>query len=102
MYFTLYFINPQINSDQKEYKKYYLEDMSYVIFGRTMGSESFLYFTDYTISTDYSIWPYQHIVEDKGCIVENLAVNHPFQTNINSTYVTLSLAKSPNSLVYNR
>lgn len=67
-----------------------------------MGSETFLYFTDYTVETDYSIWPYTNVVKDQGCIVEELAINHPFETNINGTYVTFNLAKSTNSLVYTR
>lgn len=76
--------------------------MSYVIFGSGLGSETFLYFTDYTVSTDYSIWPYSSIAEDKGCMVEDLAVNHNFQTNINGTFVTFYLAKSSNSIIYTR
>lgn len=84
------------------YKSFYLEDESYAIFGDNLGSETILYFTDYTVSTDYSIWPFEDIVEDKGCIVESLAINHPFQTNINGSYITFTLAKSSNSIVYNR
>ena len=102
MYFDFYFTNPQINPDKKDYKQYYLEDGSYIIFGRSLGSETFLYFTDYTVSTDYSIWPFEHVIEDKGAIVEENAINHPFQTNINSTYLTFNLVKSANSIIYTR
>jgi hypothetical protein len=49
-----------------------------VIFGKDIGSETYVYFTDYTIKTDYSIWPFSDINTDSGCIVEDLAVNHPF------------------------
>ncbi len=76
--------------------------MSYVIFGSHVGSETFVYFTDYTVTTDDSIWPYEHVIEDKGCIVQDLAVNHPFETNINGTYATFNLVKSPDSIVYTR
>lgn len=69
LYFDFYFTNPQINPDKKDYKQYYLEDMTYAIFGSDLGSETFLYFTDYTVSTDYSIWPFSNIVEDKGLLV---------------------------------
>lgn len=62
IYFTVYFSNTQINPDKKNYKQYYIEDSSYAIFGRNIGSESFLYFKDYTVSTDYSIWPFTNIV----------------------------------------
>lgn len=35
-----------------------------------MGVESFLFFTDYTINTDYSIWPFGNVIEDKGYLAE--------------------------------
>lgn len=70
-YFDIYYTNTQINPDEKDYKKDYIEDESYAIFGSSLGSENFLYFTDYTVETDYSIWPYQHIVKDSGVFVEN-------------------------------
>jgi len=35
-------------------------------------------------------------------MVENLAVNHPFQTNKQGVFVTINLVKSSNSIVYNR
>jgi hypothetical protein len=69
IYFTVYFTNTQINSDRKNYKQYYIEDKSYSIFGSSIGSESYLYITDYTVSTDYSIWPFINLVEDKGVLV---------------------------------
>ena len=65
----MYFTNTQINSGKKNYKQYYIEDKSYSIFGSSIGSESFLYFTDYTVSTDYSIWPFENQVKDSGVLV---------------------------------
>ena len=32
--------------------------MAYAIFGKQFGVESYIYFTDYSIKTDYSIWPF--------------------------------------------
>lgn len=37
-YFTLYYTNPIINSGEKEYKKFYMDDETYAMFGDTMGS----------------------------------------------------------------
>jgi hypothetical protein len=68
-YFTLYYSNPVINSDRKDYKSYYLEDENYVIFGDSMGSLTYVYFTDYTINTDNSIWPFENWVTDQGALV---------------------------------
>lgn len=31
-----------------------------------------------------------------------MAINHPFQTSIDGTYLTFSIVKSSNSIVYNR
>jgi hypothetical protein len=60
-YFTFYYINTIVNPDQPTYKSYYLEDTAYVIFGKQMGVESYLYFADFDIQTDYSIWPFESI-----------------------------------------
>ena len=61
MYFTFYFINVVINPNQANYVKYYLEDQSFIIFGSQIGTETYLYLSDYTISTDNSIWPYPNM-----------------------------------------
>lgn len=63
-YFTFYFLNPLINPAEKEYKSYYLEEKSYVIFGEETGSEAYVSFADYTVNTDESIWPYTDVRKD--------------------------------------
>jgi len=101
-YFTVYFSNTQINPDSKDYLHMYIEDKTYSMFGDNIGSQSYLYFSDYTVQTDQSIWPFSKIETKTGCLAEDLAVNHPFQTNINGTYAAFSIAKSSNSIVYTR
>lgn len=81
---------------------YYLDDMNYVVFGSTFGSENYLYFTDYTILTDNSIWPFKNIQKEAGTIVQQNSLNHPFQTTINDSFIKFYFAKSPDSIIYNR
>jgi hypothetical protein len=104
-YFTLYFINTIINPDQPEYKTYYLEDNAYVTFGAELGSESYLYFSDYNIESDYSIWPFTSKQEDDGFMTHNLPTSHPYSikpTDTNVYYVVFGIAKSPNSVFISR
>lgn len=39
-----------------------------MIFSQGMGSNAMLYLSDYTITTDDSIWPYSTSLKDKGII----------------------------------
>lgn len=61
-----------------------------------------MYLTDYTINTDYSIWPYSDIKSDAGFLAQDLAVNHPYQVGSKSSYVSFYIAKSSDSMVYTR
>ena len=72
------YINPVINPNQQNVINYYLESNDYVIFSSQIGSEAWVYFSDYTINTDDSIWPYAHNSQKKGFIVEQKAINHPY------------------------
>ena len=68
-----------------------------------MGTENYLTFTDYSISSDYSVWPYEDIVEEEGVLVEDLTSKYSFQTNAQSgKYISFYFAKDSNSLVINR
>ena len=103
-YFTFYYINTIVNPDQPEYKSYYLEDTAYVIFGAEMGVESYVYFSDVNIETDYSIWPFSSMYEEVGFMTQNQPTSHPYVINpINqASYVTFGIAKSPNSIFISR
>jgi hypothetical protein len=96
------YINPLINAMQKDYISYQAEMKDYIIFSRTMGSEAWLYFSDYTINTDESIWPYPYNTVRKGWIAQEKSINHPYTVGPRMPLVTLILAKSSNSLVYDR
>jgi hypothetical protein len=64
-----------------------LEDKIYAIMGSNIGSRTLIQFSDYNIETDSSIWPFSSIVNDIGTIVADPPIRHPYQTNINGTYV---------------
>jgi hypothetical protein len=100
-YFTFYFINTVINPDNPVYKSYYLEDEVYVIFGKELGTETRLYFSDFTINTDYSIWPFSDDVTDIGFMAESLNTQHPYAiTQPGTAYVGMYINKDARSLIY--
>jgi hypothetical protein len=103
-YFTFYYINTIINPDQPTYKSYYLEDTAYVIFSPEMGVESYLYFSDFSIETDYSIWPFSATLDDHGFMALTRPTTHPYAISAlnHANYVTFALAKSPNSIFFAR
>lgn len=69
-----------------------------------MGIESYLYFADFDITTDYSIWPFSDVVEDDGFMTQSKPTSHPYSINAanNANYISFAVAKSANSLIYSR
>ncbi len=101
-YLSLQYINPVINPNEPDYMSYYLEGNDYVIFSATQGSEAWFFFSDYQITTDNSIFPFSQNSEETGVLVEYKAINHPYTVSEYTGYANLYLAKSSNSLKYNR
>lgn len=103
-YFTFYYVNTILNPDQPHYKSYYLEDTAYVTFGSQIGVESYLYVSDYDISTDFSIWPFSNIIQDKGFMTNSMSTSHPYSLSASTqaNYVTFGIAKSSKSTIFNR
>ncbi len=56
---NFYYINPVINAGDIEYLNYYLEDSNYFTFNTVTGINANLYFSDYSIETDHSIFPWE-------------------------------------------
>ncbi len=104
-FYTIYFINPLLNSDSQEYLSYYLEDSNYVIFSATGGEECQLWMEDFTITTDESILPFsEENVETGGIVTKNCIKNH-YEISANDTaplYSTITFFKSPISRTINR
>ena len=69
-YLTYNYINPVINPNSVQFMDYYLEGNDYIIFSDKIGAEAWVYFSDYSIVTDNSIWPYSDNLYKKGCIVQ--------------------------------
>ena len=65
----LVFTNTVINPNQPDHLSYYLEERNSVIFSKTSGININLEFSDYRISTDVSILPYESIEVETGYIV---------------------------------
>lgn len=101
-YLSLNYVNPVINPNSVNFMDYYLEGNDYIIFSDTVGSQAWVYFSDYSVITDNSIWPYLEGLYKNGCIVEQKAINHPYTVSSGVPYASVYLAKSENSLVYNR
>lgn len=101
-YLNFNYINTVINPDQQNFMSYYVETTDYVIFSSTIGSESYLYFSDYTINTDDSILPFEHILTKTGSIVEDKALSHPFAVTPYAALARIYLVRSSNSLTYQR
>lgn len=71
-----------------------------MIFGKSMGVEAFLYFTDYKITTDYSIFPFGEYSVDSGFLAEETVRKNCYAVTKNNAYVEFNIAKSSRSLIY--
>lgn len=68
-----------------------------------MGTETRIYFSDYTINTDYSIWPFTDEKTDIGFMAETLNTQHPYAiTQAGTAYVGMYINKDARSLIYER
>lgn len=99
---SIFYINPVINPTKTDDISYFLEGQDYIIFSRTQGSQAWIEFSDYEITTDYSILPFSQYQTKVGAIVQNKAINHPFTTSNVSGFANFYFSKSSNSLKYQR
>jgi hypothetical protein len=58
-----------INPDQTAYKSHYMEDRSYIVFGKQLGAELDLYLSEIDITSDNSIWPFSENTEEKSYFI---------------------------------
>lgn len=97
-YYTLYFINPLINSDSQEFLSYYLEDSNYIMFSATDGEECQIMMEDYTVETDESIIPLTETRIDEGGIVTKNCIKNRYSIDPSDPeplYATFFFYKSP-------
>jgi hypothetical protein len=57
--FNFYYVNPLLNPGQKDYLRYYLEDRNYFPFNTQTGVLANLFFSDWKVSSDQSIFPWE-------------------------------------------
>ncbi len=58
MHFSVYYVNSLVTPDAKQPISYYLEDKDYVYFGKKLGGSNEIFVSDYSVTTDHSIFPY--------------------------------------------
>jgi hypothetical protein len=51
-YSALYFVNPLINPESKDYLDYYIEDRNFITFTKTQAGQSMGYVQEFAIETD--------------------------------------------------
>ncbi len=96
------YINPVINPNQQKFISHYMENNDYILFSKDSGSEYWLRFSDYTINSDNSIWPFTTNSVKQGLIVEEKASSQPYKVTPVLPYAAIFMAKSANSIVINR
>ncbi len=101
-YLSFTYTNPVINPNLPDYISYYIEGNDYAIFSDNIAAEAWVYYADYEIVSDNSIWPFSQMKTETGLIVEGKSTIRPYGAFDDSALATLYLAKSPNSLKYKR
>ena len=79
-----------------------MDSNDYIIFSKDTGSELWLRFSDYTINSDNSIWPFTDNSIKQGLIVEEKASSQSYKVGRAKPLASIFLAKSANSIVINR
>ena len=98
---NFYYVNPIINGGEIKYLKYYVEDSNYFTFSASTGVTANIYFSEYTITTDHSIFPWKDTTEDKGAIKVDPTNSQKYSLT-NTEYANIFLRKSSSSLEINR
>lgn len=101
--FSIFFTNPVINPNQKDYIDYYLEDNGYAIFSRDIGAQIKIFLADYLITSDNSYWPFSSLSEDYGAILDGSIINRAISIDsIYPIYAFISIVKSATSIEVRR
>ena len=96
------YINPVINPNQPNFISHYVDGNDYILFSKDTGSQLWLRFSDYTINSDNSIWPFTTNSIKQGLIIEEKASSQPFKVAPGNAHAAIYMAKSTNSIVINR
>ena len=95
----LYYVNTNINSArQKDYISYYLEDKYLFNFNLQSAALSQLYFSEYAVTTDNSILPWQELDSQVGIFVDRINFNPAIERtkveNDYDPYFSIKLSKA--------
>ncbi len=82
-----------INAGDTDYLNYYLEDSNYFIFNTATGVNANLYFSEYHIETDHSIFPWKDTTDDQGALTTSSANIQTYSVTSNNQYAKLYLRK---------
>ena len=96
------YINPVINPNQPNFISHYVDGNDYILFSKDTGSQLWLRFSDYTINSDNSIWPFKTNSVKQGLIVEEKANTQNYKITPGKPLAAIYMAKSANSIVINR
>lgn len=99
---NFYYINPVINAGDTEYLNYYLEDSNYFTFNTITGVNANLYFSEYKITTDHSIFPWEDIEQDQGALTSSPANIQTYSVTSNNQYAKLYLRKASQKIEIER
>ena len=96
---NIFFTNPVINPNQKDYIDYYLEDNAYAIFSKNIAAQMKIFLADYLITSDNSYWPFESISQENGAILDGSIVDRALAINpTRPVYVIISIVKSATSI----
>lgn len=97
------YLNPIINPTRPNHIEYYANTDSTFLLSNKFGQMAQLKFSDFAITTDTSILPFETYMKEKGFIVEGNPTTQPYEkSSINTPFVIVGISKSARSLVYNR
>jgi hypothetical protein len=91
---NFYYVNPVINAGDKDYLNYYLEDSNYFSFNTITGVNANLFFSEYNIETDHSIFPWPSTTVEKGALTPSSANSQTYAVTDANEYAKIYLRKS--------
>lgn len=81
-------MNSVVNADQSEFKTFFLEDRTYIVFGPQMGAQLDMYLKETDIVSDNSIWPFEENTRDVLHNINFAPVLFPFTVD-NTTLLAI-------------
>ena len=92
-----------INAGERNFKNFYLEDRNYFNFDTVSGVSADLFFNQYEIVTDHSLYPWEEKVTEKGREAKDMAIwrNYQIQPSTNE-YFKMFIRRSTKNYSFTR